>query len=47
MVTTLPLVGTQTVVYLRNGRRLPPLILGHWVADVATAGTVALQPQEA
>ena len=46
MLTTLPLVGTQTVFYLWQGRRLPPLVLGHWVADVATGMTVALQPRE-
>jgi membrane protease YdiL (CAAX protease family) len=45
-LTTLPIVGSQTVLYLRNGRRLPPLVFGHWVADLVTGLTVAFQPQE-
>ncbi len=46
-LTTVPPLATQTALYLWNGRRLPPLILGHWVADVGTAISVAIQPQEA
>jgi|GEM_PF-6727561 len=45
-VTALPLIAVQTMFYLRRGRRLPPLILAHWVADVATGVLVALQPQD-
>jgi membrane protease YdiL (CAAX protease family) len=45
-LTTLPIVGTQTLLYLRNGRRLPPLIFGHWVADLVTGLMVAFQPRE-
>jgi heme-degrading monooxygenase HmoA len=45
-LTTLPIVGSQTVLYFRNGRRLPPLIFGHWVADLVTGLTVAFQPRE-
>jgi len=45
-LTALPIVGSQTVLYLRNGRRLPPLVFGHWVADLLTGLMVALQPHE-
>jgi hypothetical protein len=44
-LTTLPVVGIQTALFVR-WRRLPPLVFGHWVADVVTAVSVALQPQE-
>ena len=45
-VTATPPILTQTVLYLWRERRLPPLVLAHWVADVATGVLVALQPQE-
>lgn len=44
MLTTLPIVGAQTALYLLRQRRLPPLIVGHWVADLVTGITVAFQP---
>ncbi len=46
-LTALPPIAMQTALYLWRGRRLPPLILAHWVADVATGVLVALQPQDA
>ncbi len=45
-LTALPPIATQTALYLWRGRRLPPLILAHWVADMATGVLVALQPQD-
>jgi membrane protease YdiL (CAAX protease family) len=45
-VTALPPVAMQTMLYLRRDRRLPPLILAHWLADTATGVIVALQPEE-
>ena len=43
-LTTVPIVATQVAYYLWRGRRLPPLILGHWAADLATGAMVAFQP---
>lgn len=42
-LTALPALGPRVALYLRHGRRLPPLVLGHWVADLATGVTAALQ----
>lgn len=39
-------MGTQTVLYLRGKRRLPSLIGGRWVADLATGITAAVRPRE-
>jgi hypothetical protein len=44
-LTALPPIATQVAYYLARGRRLPPLILGHWVADLATGAMIAFQPR--
>lgn len=46
MLTSLPIVGMQTAFYLLRQRRLPPLIVGHWVADLATGLAAAFQSRE-
>ena len=45
-LTALPPIATQTMFYLWHGRRLLPLVVGRWAADVATGLTVMLQPHE-
>jgi membrane protease YdiL (CAAX protease family) len=42
-VTATPPVAIMTAFFLASGRRLPPLILAHWVADLATGVLVAVQ----
>jgi uncharacterized protein len=46
-LTSLPPTAMMTAIYLRNRRRLPPMIFAHWVADLATGLMIALQPQRA
>lgn len=43
-LTALPVSIETTALYLLRGRRLPPLIVGHWAADAATALFAARQP---
>ena len=41
------MVAVQTGLRAARGWRLPPLVLGHWTADLATAVGVALRPRTA
>jgi hypothetical protein len=42
-LTALPAIGPQVALARWRGWRLPPLVLGHWVADLATGLTAAFQ----
>ena len=39
VLTALTISTSTTAIYLRNGRRLVPLIAVHWLTDLSTAPT--------
>jgi uncharacterized protein len=45
-LTALPPITGQVVFFLSRGRRLPPLMFAHWLADFATGVMIATRPQD-
>jgi len=46
-LTALPFAGVWVGVYLRGGRRLPPLVALHWSVDVVAALTAIVYARRA